>query len=144
MWNTTAIAGAYAVAARGMLCPSMIRARIVQLAICGYAVATASCGGHDKRPWNELAIPGVELYLEVETRPPYRQSGVATVSGRTLYGKAAFDAVRPRAASDAPALPTLAMLLLDDGVAGQKPWTQPLGGARPADEEAIAVPPAVS
>jgi hypothetical protein len=51
--------------------------------------------------------------------------------------------VRPGAANDATAVATLAMLLLDDGVAGQKPWTQPIGGARPAEQEAIAVPPAI-
>jgi HEAT repeat protein len=35
------------------------------------------------------------------------------------------------------------MLVLDDGVAGKKPWTQP-GGARPPEQQAIAKPPALS
>lgn len=95
--------------------------------------------------WTELSLPGVELYLDVEKDPPHRSAGGARVDGssRMLRGKEAFDAVSSRAGNDATTLATLAMLFLDESVAGKKPWTQP-GGARPPEQQAIAKPPAVS
>lgn len=96
-------------------------------------------------PWNELSIPGVELYVEHEDASPHRSRGSARVDGASgkLYGKEAFDAVRAKAGSDPTTLAALAMLLLDEGVAGKKPWTAP-GGARSPEQQAIAKPPALS
>jgi hypothetical protein len=125
------------------------------LGIAGFAISTACNEGDKKMPpfgsrssssWNELTVPGVELFLEVEKASPYRQWGAARVDGspRALHGKEAFEATRGRVSSDPTALATLSMLFLDDSVAGRKPWTQPLGGARPSDQEAIARPPQLS
>lgn len=122
----------------------------------GASVLVIACNEGDKKmppfgskstaPWNELQIPGVELSLETEKAPPYRSWGAARIdgSGGLLHGKPAFDAVRARAGGDPTTLATLAMLFLDDGVAGRKPWTRPLGGSVPPDQEAIARPPALS
>lgn len=102
-------------------------------------------GPKSSSSWNELKVPGVELLIETEKASPYRSWGSARVDGsRVLHGKEAFDATRPRVGDDATALATLAMLFLDDGVAGKKPWTQPSGGSTPPDQEAIAKPPVLS
>ena len=96
-------------------------------------------------PWTELSIPGVELFVSRETSPPHRAWGGARLDGasRELRGKPAFDAVRARTGDDPTTLATLAMLLLEDGVAGKKPWTRP-DGPQVQDQQAIARPPAVS
>lgn len=95
-------------------------------------------------PWNGLTIPGVELFLDKEKSQPYRQWGAAKVKGsRELHGKAAFDAVRAESGADPTVLATLAMLFLDDGVAGRTPWTAPEPN-NPVPEQAIAKPPALS
>jgi hypothetical protein len=121
------------------------------------ALALAACNeGHKKMasppfesksstPWNELSIPGVELYVEHEDAAPHRSRGSARVDGASarLYGKEAFDAARAKAGDDPTTLATLAMLLLDEDVAGKKPWMAP-GGARPPEQQAIARPPARS
>jgi hypothetical protein len=119
------------------------------------AFSTACNEGHKKMAplpfesksslWNELSVPGVELYLDVESGPPHRSAGGARVDGasRMLRGKEAFDATRARVGGDATAIATLAMLFLDEGVAGKKPWMQP-GGTRPPEQQAVAKPPALS
>jgi hypothetical protein len=96
-------------------------------------------------PWNELAVPGVELYVEHETVRPHRARGSARVDGSStkLHGKEAFDAARARAGDDPAALAALAMLFLDEDVAGKKPWTGPVGPQVP-EQQAIARPPALS
>jgi hypothetical protein len=96
-------------------------------------------------PWTELTVPGVELYVEHETVRPHRARGSARVDGSStkLFGKEAFDAVRARAGNDPAALATLAMLFLDEDVAGKKPWTAPVGPQVP-EQQAIARPPALS
>lgn len=95
--------------------------------------------------WKELAVPGVDLYLEVEKNPPYRSAGAARVDGSSRYlrGKEAFDATRARVGNDATAMATLAMLFIDEGVAGKKPWTQPVGPQVP-EQQAIAKPPTLA
>jgi hypothetical protein len=126
-------------------------------ALClGGAALMAACSEGDKRmplfgsksssPWNELRVSGVEFAISTESSPPYRSWGGARIDGAGGYlqGKEAFDATRGRVGSDATALATLAMLFLDDGVAGKKPWTQPIGGATPPQQDAIARPPAVT
>jgi hypothetical protein len=122
----------------------------------GASAVLAACNEGDKKmppfgsksssSWNELKVPGVELFLETEKASPYRTWGAARIDGAgdLLHSKKAFDATRPRVGDDATALATLAMLFLDDGVAGKKPWTKPSGGATPPDQEAIAKPPALS
>jgi len=122
----------------------------------GALAVLAACNEGDKKmppfgsksssPWTELAVPGVELFLETEKASPYRSWGAARVDGARdlLHSKKAFDATRARVAGDATAIATLAMLFLDDGVAGRKPWTKPIGGARPPEQEAIARPPALT
>jgi hypothetical protein len=101
--------------------------------------------GSKSSAWNELSVPGVELFVETDRSFPYRASGSAKVDGErgTLRGKQAFDATRGKVGNDATALATLAMLFLDDGVAGKKPWTK-LEGERSPDQQAIAKPPALS
>jgi hypothetical protein len=103
-------------------------------------------GSKSSSSWNELKVHGVEIFLETEKAAPYRSWGAARVDGSRDYlrGKQAFDATRARVGNDASALATLAMLFLDDGVAGKKPWTQPSGGSTPPEQEAIAKPPALS
>jgi hypothetical protein len=95
-------------------------------------------------PWKDLTVPGVELYVEHETQSPHRARGSARVDGKgKVFGKEAFDAVRARTGDDATALATLAMLFLDEDVAGKKPWTAPVGSQAP-DQQAIAKPPALA
>jgi hypothetical protein len=130
-------------------------ARAAFVLCLGAFALSAACSEGDKKmppfgsksasPWNELTVPGVELFLETESASPYRSWGSARVDGgrRELHGKDAFDATRTRVNQDPIALATLAMLFLDDGVAGKKPWTQP-EGARVPDQQAIAKPPALS
>jgi hypothetical protein len=119
------------------------------------ALAPAACNEGDKKmppfgskssSWNELTVPGVELFLETEKAGPHRSWGAVRVddAGGYLRGKEAFDATRARVGNDPVALATLAMLFLDEGVSGKKPWTKPEGGARPPDQQAIAKPPALS
>jgi hypothetical protein len=120
----------------------------------GFALIAACNEGDKKMPpfgsksssWNELRVPGVELVLETEKSAPYRSAGAARIDGGGLVrGKDAFDATRTRVGGDAAALATLAMLFIDDGVAGRKPWTQPsASGSTPQDQEKVARPPAVS
>jgi hypothetical protein len=122
----------------------------------GAVAVLAACNGGDKKmppfgskssvPWTELEVPGVELFLETEKASPYRSWGAARVDGSRglLHGKEAFDATRGRVGDDAIALATLAMLFLEDGVAGKTPWTKPSGGSTPPEQEAIAKPPARS
>jgi len=124
--------------------------------VLGASAILAACNEGDKKmppfgskssaPWNELKVPGVELVLETEQSSPYRSWGAARIDGSRdlLHGKEAFKAVRGRVGDDATALATLAMLFLDEAVAGRKPWTKPSGGATPPDQEAIARPPALS
>lgn len=102
-------------------------------------------GPKSSSPWNELKVRGVEFLLETEKSSPYRSWGAARVDGsHVLHGKEAFDATRTRVDNDATVLATLAMLFVDDGVAGKKPWTQPSGGSTPPEQEAVAKPPALS
>jgi HEAT repeat protein len=133
--------------------PSVVMAAFV-LWIAALSLSAACSEGDKKMPpfgskssssWNELSVPGVELLLETEQASPYRSWGAARIDGARadLRGKEAFDAARARAGNDPTALATLAMLFLDDGVAGKKPWTQP-GGARSPEQQAIARPPALS
>lgn len=122
----------------------------------GTLVVLAACSEGDKKmppfgsksstPWTELKVSGVELSLETEKASPYRSWGAARVDGArsALHGKEAFDATRGRVGNDATALATLAMLFLDQGVAGKQPWTKPSGGATPPEQEAIAKAPALS
>jgi hypothetical protein len=122
----------------------------------GASAVLAACSEGDKKMppfgsksstlWNELKVPGVELSLETEKSSPYRSWGAARVDGSRglLHGKEAFDATRGRVGNDATTLATLAMLFLDQGVAGKLPWTKPSGGATPPEQEAIAKPPALS
>jgi hypothetical protein len=116
--------------------------------------ALASCNeGSKKMPsppfeskssaWNELSVPGAELLIDQEQTAPYRARGAARVDGKELRGKDAFDATRTRVNGDPIAIATLAMLFIDDGVAGKHPWTQP-SGARPPDQQAVAKPPALA
>ena len=130
------------------------RTAAIVLWIGALTLATACNEGHKKMPpsppfesqsspWNELAVPGVEISLQVEKSPPYRAWGAARVDGRDLRGKDAFDAARARAGADPSVLATLAMLFLDEGVAGKKPWTQP-DGPTAAEQQAIAKPPALA
>ena len=131
-----------------------VRAFILSIGLVtalGALGALAACNEGDKKmppfgskssTWNELSVPGTELFVERDSSPPYRSSGSARIDGRTLRGKEAFDATRSRV-GDATALATLAMLFIDDGVAGKKPWTRPDGPQVP-DQQAIARPPAVS
>jgi hypothetical protein len=136
-----------------------LRAIVVLAAVAlwlGVSAALAACSEGDKKmppfgsksskPWSELTVRGVELFLETEKSSPYRSWGAARIDGARdlLHGKEAFAATRDRAGGDATALATLAMLFLEDGVAGMLPWTKPLGGARPPEQEAIAKPPALS
>ncbi|HEY0191069.1 MAG TPA: HEAT repeat domain-containing protein [Kofleriaceae bacterium] len=128
--------------------------RALRLAIClgALALPTACNEGSKKMAspsfetkssaWNDLSVPGVELRLDQEQAEPYRARGAARVDGKELRGKEAFDATRTRV-SDPAAIATLAMLFIDDGVAGRKPWTQPSGN-EPADERAVARPPAIA
>ena len=123
--------------------------------ISAFAVLVACSEGDKKMPpfgskssasWSELKVPGMELFLETEKASPYRSWGTARVDGssKTLRGKEAFDAARTRVGNDPTALATLAMLFVDDGVAGHKPWTQPSsGGSTPPAEQALARPPAL-
>ncbi len=132
------------------------RARTVFALWIGASALVIACNEGDRKappsgsrstaPWNELQVPGVELFLETEQASPYRSWGAARIDGAsgTLHGKPAFEAVRARAASDPTTLTTLAMLFLDDGVAGRKPWTRPQGGSVPPEEDAIARPPVLS
>jgi hypothetical protein len=135
----------------------MQRAMIAGFVVWVGALAlTTACNEGDKKmppfgskssSWNELKVPGVELLLETEKSAPYRSIGAARIDGASgvLRGKDAFDATRTRVGGDATALATLAMLFIDDGVAGRKPWTQPSGGGSTSqDQEAIARPPAVT
>jgi HEAT repeat protein len=127
-----------------------VRALILSI---GLLATLAACNEGDKKmppfgskssAWNELSVAGAELFVERDSSPPYRASGAARVDGRgMLRGKDAFDATRSRVGNDATALATLAMLFIDDGVAGRKPWTKPDGSQVP-DQQAIARPPAVS
>lgn len=116
--------------------------------------ALAACNEGDKKmppfgskssAWNELSVPGAELFVETDKSFPYRATGSAKVDGTRgmLRGKEAFDATRSKVGGDATALATLAMLFLDDGTAGKKPWTKPDGPQVP-DQQAIARPPALS
>lgn len=128
-------------------------AGVIALWLGALALAAACNEGDKKMPpfgsksssWNELSVPGVELFVETDKAFPYRPSGSARVDGArgALRGKEAFDATRTRVAKDATALATLAMLFLDDGVAGKKPWTRPDGPQVP-DQQAIAAPPVLS
>ena len=93
--------------------------------------------------WNELSVPGAELLIDQEQASPYRARGAARVDGKELRGKDAFDATRTRVNGDPTAIATLAMLFIDDGVAGKLPWTQP-SAARAPDQQAIARPPAIA
>lgn len=132
-----------------------MRARhITRLVVIGALAAALACNEGDKKmppfgskstAWNELGVPGAELFVETDKAFPYRPSGSARVDGErgTLRGKQAFDATRSRVGNDATALATLAMLFIDDGVAGKKPWTR-ADGTVSADQQAIAKPPAVS
>jgi hypothetical protein len=132
---------------------AMIAAFVV---LVGGSALTAACNEGDKKmppfgskssSWNELKVPGVELFVETQKSEPYRPTGAARIdgSGGLLRGKEAFDATRTRVGGDATALATLAMLFLDDRVAGRKPWTQPsTGGSTSQDQEKIARPPVVS
>lgn len=131
-----------------------MRAQILSIVLSiGALAALAACNEGDKKmppfgskssAWNELSVPGAELFVETDKARPYRTSGAARVDGRgMLRGKDAFDATRSRVGDDATALATLAMLFLDDGVAGKKPWTRPEGPNVP-DQQAIARPPAVA
>ena len=103
-------------------------------------------GSKSSASWNELTVPGMELFLEAEKTSPYRSWGAARVDGSRSYlrGKEAFDAARTRVGNNPTALATLSMLFLEEGVAGKKPWTQPTGGAMGPDQEAIAKPPTLS
>lgn len=138
------------------MCAPRVRATAAAFILwIGALVASTACSEGDKKmppfgsktsaPWTEIKVPGVELFLETEKSQPYRSWGAARVDGGALlHGKDAFEATRSRAAGDATALATLAMLFIDDGVAGRTPWTRPTGGGRPRDQEAIAKPPALS
>lgn len=89
-------------------------------------------------------IPGLEIYIVRDDSP--RTWGAAREVGANTYmtGKSAFDAARARVKDPSPAfLAELAMLFLDDQVAGQKPWTGPGASARAPEEQAAAEPPAV-
>jgi hypothetical protein len=132
----------------------MVRALRVALVLGlgALALPTACNEGHKKMAsppfeskastWNELTVPGAELMIDQEQAAPYRARGAARVDGKELRGKDAFDATRGRVNGDPTALATLAMLFLDDGVAGKKPWTRP--GAQVPDQQAIARPPTVA
>ncbi|HEX7843840.1 MAG TPA: hypothetical protein VF469_40475 [Kofleriaceae bacterium] len=59
--------------------------------------------GSKSSSWNELKVPGVELFLGTENAFPYRSSGAARVDCSRgtcavgyLRGKEAFDAARAR------------------------------------------------
>src|SRR3954463_4899436 len=133
-----------------------ISARICATVVAslGALVPATACHGGDKkmpsppfeaRSWNELAIRGVEIILDRSSAAPFRAWAGARLdgAGRELRGKAAFDAVRARAGDDPTTLATLAMLFLEDGVAGNKPWIRP-DGPQVRDQQAIAGPPALS
>src|SRR5215212_4266284 len=140
-----------------MMLDARVRGRlpaVLALWVGAFALLIACNEGHKKMgsppfeskssPWNELTLPGVELSVEHETSPPHRSRASARVDGGPkLYGKDAFDATRAKAGADPTALATLAMLFLDEGVAGKKPWTAPVGPQVP-DQQAIARPPALS
>jgi hypothetical protein len=130
---------------------------IAALVVLGALALTTACNEGDKKmppfgsnssvPWSDLKVPGVELFVETEKASPYRSWGAARVDGSstTLRGKEAFEATRTRVGNDPTALATLAMLFLDEGVAGRKPWTQPSSsGSTPPDQQALARPPALS
>lgn len=135
-----------------------LRALAALALLAGAAPLLTACNeGHKKmtppppsydsksKPWTELAIPGVQLYLDHDSAPPYRSRASARIDGTsgTLTGKAAFDAARAKAGNDPVALATLAMLFLDEDVAGKLPWTRPTGSATPPEQQAIAKPPAL-
>jgi hypothetical protein len=132
-----------------------MRARsILRLVVIGALAVAPACNEGDKKmppfgskstAWNELSVPGAELFVETDKSFPYRPSGSARVDGErgTLRGKEAFDATRSRVGNDATAIATLAMLFIDEGVAGRKPWTK-LEGNVTLDQQAIARPPSVS
>ncbi len=95
--------------------------------------------------WKEITVPGIELFVLVEPGPPHRATGAARVDGSPamLHGKRAFDAARAKSGDDPTVLATLAMLFLDENVAGKQPWLRSAGPRAPA-QQAIATPPKLS
>lgn len=94
--------------------------------------------GKEVRPWAGGNVTGMELWVVGDIPWPH---GAARVDGRVLEGRPAFDLARKRAGDDPTLLAGLAMLFLDDGAAGQDPWTAPVANDRVPDQQAIAEPP---
>jgi hypothetical protein len=101
----------------------------------------------DVSPWNEsVQVPDMELYVCSDSAK--RTWGAARIAGSRKYleGKKAFNAARKRVGdSDPMVLATLAMLFLDDNVAGKEPWIEPKPSSeRPAEQQAMVEPPKLS
>lgn len=92
--------------------------------------------------WTQVTVPGVDLFVATDAKPPYRAHGIARVDGKERRGADAWAATRTRT-KDPSALATLAMMFLDDSTAGRTPWVSG-GGSAPPEEQALAKPPAVS
>jgi hypothetical protein len=129
------------------------------LAASVLALAALTCnGGHEMppptggsgsmSPWNELKVPGMELFLQRDAGTAHDAvplHGAARITGSrdVLTGKAAFDAARSRTGDDPTTLAALAMMFLDQqvaGVTGHLPWTATTNKFA-ADQEALAAPP---
>ncbi|WP_428264122.1 HEAT repeat domain-containing protein [Haliangium sp.] len=103
-------------------------------------------GGTEVSRWEHSArVPSFELYLVADgSASPW---GAARKPDSEVYlkGRAAFDAVREDVGDgDARLLAGLAMLFLDDDVAGQEPWTEVTVPDRVPAQQAIAEPPSLS
>ncbi|MDQ3370910.1 MAG: HEAT repeat domain-containing protein [Myxococcota bacterium] len=110
----------------------------------GHMVGSAGRGAKPTA-WKEITVPGVELFVLVEPGPPHRATGAARVEGSPamLHAKPAFDAARAKSGDDPTVLATLAMLFLDEHVAGKQPWLR-IAGPRAPEQQAIATQPRLS
>ncbi len=136
----------------GRVCPMVRSARLGIVLL----IATIGAGCSDPKPkgqakvptsgdnlkaYREIKVPGVELFYIPDQR---NSVGVLREGGDELRGKEAFHRVKAiSAAADPSSLAHLAMLFLDDNVAGSGPWFKD-DTAVPAEELALAKEPSIS
>ncbi len=93
--------------------------------------------------WEQGSVPGMTFYERATG--PHQSQGIARVDGKSGYltGMKAFDEARKRLGDhDLVLLARLAMLLVNEGVAGDDPWTGP--GRFTEEEDRVAKPPSIS
>ena len=112
----------------------------MRLALLGLVLSLVGCGRPRAVPGSEVSAPGVSIFIEraasEHDSPP--SWGMARVDGRTLRGKAAFDAVRSKVGDDPTKLAALSILFLEDDMADAQLWTHAVGGAYPPEQDAAA------